>query len=194
MRSLLGAALIAVFVFAGCSQNKKIDNKNLIKSAYAKTDKYITDFAGTDFLSEYLVKLPEKFSADSTGCSVAYLEKIVKINYLDTIIFKLDNDFKISNANNIKGLPDCAFSPDYCEFNIDSAGVKKIIKDNKLPRGIKQAVISSFWSEKEHRFLWRVMITEKEVKSPMMERAEGLRVLIDPATGEILRKEKWRIL
>jgi hypothetical protein len=194
MRSLFGALLIAAFVFSGCSQNKKIDNKNLVNSAYEKTDKYISDFSGADFLTKYLVKLPEKFSADSTGYSVAYLEKIGKLNYSDIITFKLDKDFKILNARNIKGLPDCAYSPNYCEFNIDLTRVKKILHDNKLPNGIKPAEISSSWSEKEGRFIWRVMITEKEVKSPMMERSEGLRVLIDPATGEILKKEKWRIL
>ncbi len=194
MRSLQVAAFIVAIIFSGCSQNKKIDSDISVNQVYAKTDKYISDFSGTDFLSKYLVKLPKKFKSDSAGYSVVYLEKIGIINYIDTITIKLNKEFKILNANKIKGLPDCAFSPNYCDFNVDSVKIKKILLDNKFPKGVKPAVISSFWSDREHRFLWKVMITEKEVKTSMLDRAEGLRVIIDPATGEIIKKEKWRIL
>ncbi len=178
----------------GCSQGEKMNEQKSTDSLYVKTDKFLKDYVGENFLNSYLIKIPSGIVKDSSGYKIPYLEKIDILNYSDTIFFLLNRSGKIINANKIKGLPDCVASAEFCEFKIDSMQVRKILNDNKIPNGIKPWEITSYWDNTQKRFFWKVKVTEKEIKTPLLERGEGLRIIIDPANGEIVNKEKWRIL
>lgn len=194
MRSAFFLILTALIFIGGCSKSEKVVDKTTVDSAYARTDKYLSDYVGKDFTKKYLTKLPKKFTVDSAGFKVPYLEKIQTLGYSDTIVFTLDNNFRITNANKIKGLPDCAANPEACDFKIDSARIVKILKDKNYPSGIKPWKIKSYWDDAQRRFFWSVTITESEIIRTRMERAEGLKIIIDPATGDIISEKKWRIL
>ncbi len=194
MRSVIFVMLAALIFIGGCSKSEKIVDKTTVDSAYVRTDKYLSDYVGKDFIKKYLAKLPAKFTLDSSGFKVSYFEKIEILGYSDTIVFALDKNLRITNANKIKGLPDCVASPEACEFKVDSASVVKILKDKNYPSGIKPWKIKSYWDDAQRRFFWGVTITESEIVRPQMERAEGLKIIIDPATGEIISEKTWRIL
>ena len=194
MRSAFFVILTALIFIGGCSKSEKIVDKTTVDSAYARTDKYLSDYVGKDFIRKYLTKLPEKFTADSAELKVPYFENIQTLGYSDTITFTLNHNFRITNAGKIKGLPDCAANPEACDFKIDSSRVVKILHDKNYPKGIKPWKIKSYWDIAQRRFFWSVTITESEIVRPQMEKAEGLKIIIDPGTGEILSEKKWRIL
>ncbi len=194
MRKLILFLMTTIIFVGGCSKSEKIIEKNSFNSFYAKTDKYLSDFVGKDFMNKYLLKLPEKAYSDSEGFVIPYLEKIDILNYRDTIKFILNKKRQIVNLNKIKGLPDCAANPEACEFGIDSTRLIKILKEKKYPKGIKPWKIRSFWDDDKKLFLWEVTITEKGIFRPRIERAEGVKLIVSPAAGNIISEQKWRIL
>jgi hypothetical protein len=159
-----------------------------------KGNQFIISKTGEEFFNKYIKPDLTKSKELSTGYFLAYNLFMPEKPFVDgTIRFTVDSLGKVITDKEIAGIPNCTQSPTDCSFLIDEEMAVKIAKDNKLDEGIKEWRKSFIWSSTYDKYVWQIMSTLKESVGEFGYRGNGKEIIIDPASGEILAIDEWRI-
>lgn len=174
-----------------CKDNTKTD---IPPEIIEKGNQFIISKTGEDFFSKY-IQPDLSISKDlSPGYFLAYNFNIPEKPYVNgTIRFSVDSTGKILTDREIAGIPNCSQSPDDCEFIVDERRASEIAELNGLDGGIKAWKKKFLWSAKYNKYVWHIISTLKESEGGYGKRANGLEMIIDTNSGEVLATNEWRV-
>ena len=174
-----------------CSSDNKTDVPSQVLK---KSDSFIKSRTGDEFFEKYISP-----DFQLTKNTPPYYEMVYKFSipekvYANGLIkFTVDSSGNVMTNRDIIGIPNCYRSEDECTFKIDKKWAKQIAIEKGLEQGIKDWSIEFIWNPQRDRYVWHVRSISQEIDGEIGYRAEGDEMLISPANGEVILKDKWRI-
>lgn len=194
--SLFMMALIISFVISSC-RCPSCDEQEEAKVPFGvleKSDDFIISKTGEDFFAKYV-------TADffRTKHNPPYFEMVYKFfmpekPYVDALIkFTVDSAGNVIEERDIVGIPKCRYFPEECDFQIDEEKARQIATKKGLEKGIKDWKVGFLWNHKRERYVWHILSTLDEIEGDFGYRGNGKEMIIDPASGEVLALNDWRV-
>jgi len=191
-RANLFILLLTTFVFTAIScSSVKISEKQKKAEDIVKTK--IVSATTPAYFDKYFKFLPEKYSESNSDVNIVAAVKIPELEYTDTLIFRVAGN-NVENFSTLRDIPDCFEDTTKCEFNINKEKLLKILKDKKLLEEHNSFIVKTIWDDKEKRFLWKVTITKESYRVGDRVRGHGIFVFVNPASGEIVKTEEWKVM
>jgi hypothetical protein len=188
-------AVAGTVVLYSCSCSCTDSQKNVPDTVLKNSNDFIVSRVGEDFFNKYIKPDFRDTKEIKSKYYMVYSFKIPDKPYVDTKIkFTVDSTGRVTDKDNVIGLPDCLSSPEKCQFNIDKERAIQIAKDNKFEQGIKDWKTEFKWAPKYNQYVWSILSTLEESRGSFGMIGNGEILLIDPNTGEIISKEPWRIM
>ena len=160
----------------------------------AKADSFIISTTGKGFFDKYITVDFFKTKHTPPYYEMAYKLFMPEKPYVNAIIkFTVDSVGSLMKNRDIVGIPKCRYFPDECNFNIDEQKAKLIAGEKGLKEGIKEWDAGFLWDSKRERYVWKILSTLDEFGGEDNYRANGQEMVIDPANGEVLALNDWRI-
>lgn len=177
-----------------CPAESELPKSKIPERILQKANEFIIAKTGSDFFYKHIsIDLSESKSIPP-NYFFAYKLFIKEKPYVnEQIRFITDSTGNVSTQYEIEGIPDCISDPLNCEFVVDEKIAKQVAGESGLAKGIKDWETYFEWNTKYEKYVWKIVSTAKEVKMEDHSRAEGELMLVDPATAEVLLKEKWRV-
>jgi hypothetical protein len=192
---LMILAFAGTFVFYSCSCSCTNSQSNIPDLVLKNSNKFIVSRVGQDFFDKYITPDFSNTKEINAKYYMVYSFKIPDKPYVDTKIkFTVDSTGRVTERDNVIGLPDCLSGPEKCQFNINKEQAVQIAKDNKFKQGIKDWKTEFKWEPKYHQYVWSILSTLEESRGSFGLTGNGEILLIDPNTGEIISKNPWRIM
>lgn len=159
-----------------------------------KGNKFIISKTGQEFFNKYIKPDLSLSKALSSGYFLVYNFFMPEKPYVDgTIRFTADSTGKILTDREVAGIPNCVHSPGLCDFLIDEMNAVKIAKQSGLESGIKEWDIKFLWNAQFDQYVWLVINTLQESEGGYGKRANGIQMIVDPNSGEVLATNEWRV-
>lgn len=160
----------------------------------AKADSFIISKTGKDFFDKYITADFFKIKHTPPYYEMAYKIFIPEKPYVNANIkFTVDSIGNVLNDRDITGIPKCHSFPEECNFKINEQTARLIAGEKGLKEGIKEWDAGFLWDIKLDKYVWKIISTLNEFGSEENYRANGQEMVIDPANGEVLAINDWRI-
>ncbi|MFO7526299.1 MAG: hypothetical protein R6W68_12680 [Ignavibacteriaceae bacterium] len=175
-----------------CKDNT--DTTSIPQDIFEKGNRFIISKTGADFFNKYIQ--PDFLISKelSSGYFLAYNFNMPEKPFVNgTIRFSVDSTGKILTDREVAGIPNCIHSPGKCDFLIDEINAAKIAKQSGLESGIKEWDIKFLWNAQFNQYVWHVINTLQESEGGYGRRANGIEMIIDPNSGEVLATNEWRV-
>lgn len=183
------------FLLVSCSGSSCVKNEaNIPPEILEKGNQFIITKTGEEFFNQYISPDFSKFKQLANGYFLAYRFTIPEKPFVNgSIRFTIDSLGNVLSDKEISGIPDCIHSPEDCEFVIDEQQAVRIAKENDLDEGIKEWRKSFMWNSTYNKYVWQILSTLKESVGDFGYRGNGIEMIIDPNSGEVLALTEWRI-
>lgn len=174
-----------------CKDNTKTDIPHVI---IEKGNQFIISKTGEDFFNKYIQSDLSTSKKLTLGYFLTYKFSIPEKPYVNgTIRFSVDSTGKVFQDREIAGIPNCIHSPGECDFLIDEINAAKIAKQSGLESGIKEWDVKFLWNAQFDKYVWYVINTIQESEGGYGKRANGIEMIIDANSGEVLATNEWRV-
>jgi len=193
---LATAGSISVFIFSSCKCFSCSSGEEAVVPAdvLAKADSFIISSTGKEFFSKYITADFYLSKHTPPYYEMAYRLYMPEKPYVNSVIkFTVDSVGNVIKNGDIVGIPVCRFFPEECNFNIDERTARIIAKEMGLKDGIKEWQAGFLWDFERKRYVWKILSTLDEIGSEENYKATGQEIVIDPADGEVLALNDWRI-
>lgn len=173
-------------------------NSNVIEVPeiiFSEANKLIIDKVGREFFEQYIHAdyLTSKKKKDKY--EVRYNFKMLDYNFVDEeILIVTDSTGKLFAGSQLKGIPFCTMDENGCVFIVDKERAIEIGVENSLPEGIKEWAVEFRWSVVVGRYIWHVVSTTREFGEGNNYKASGEEIMINPVSGEVLKRRNWNII
>ncbi len=195
--SIILITIITIFI-QSCSC-KTCNQKDGFKisvpdSIFKKADKFIISKVGSNFFKENFFKDYIRSKRIKDGYYIRYNYRSLDYEFVDEpVYFVVDTLGNVIKEKGVVGIPDCRYSPEMCDYNVNEEEAIAIAKENRLPAGIRQWDVSFRWQADLNRYIWHVLSTTWEIGNGDNYKARGEEIMIDPVEGSVLKKRKWEI-
>jgi hypothetical protein len=193
---LATAGSIPVLFFSSCKclSCSKEDEAVIPVDVLAKADSFIISSTGKEFFSKYITADFYLSKHTPPYYEMAYRLYMPEKPYVNSVIkFTVDSVGNVIKNRDIVGIPACRFFPEECNFNIDEQTARIIANEMGLKDGIKEWQAGFLWDFERKRYVWKILSTLDEIGSDENYKATGQEIVIDPADGEVLALNDWRI-
>lgn len=175
---------------SSCGKDKTIIPQEILE----KGNILIISKTGDEFFNKYIQPDLTLSTALPSGYFLVYNFYMPEKPYVNgTIRFSADSTGRILTDREIAGIPNCSQSPDDCEFIIDEKRALEIANLNGLDSGIKAWDKKFLWNAVYDKYVWQIINTLQENEGGYGKRANGIEMIIDSNSGEVLAKNEWRV-
>jgi hypothetical protein len=193
---LLLGSLFVLFNICSCSCScaSKDEVTKVPADVMQKSDAFIKSRTGDEFFEKYITPDFHLTKHSPPNFDMVYKFSIPEKVYANGLIkFTVDSSGNVLMNRDITGIPNCFRSEDECEFKIDGKWARQIAVQHGIESGVKDWQVEFVWNPQRDRYLWHVRATYNEIQGDIGYRADGEEIFINPANGEVIAKDKWRI-
>jgi hypothetical protein len=174
-----------------CTQKESTD---VPPEVLNKADSFIKSRTGNEFFNSYIT--PDLLQTKYTPpyYEMVYRLRIPDKPYVDELIkFTIDSTGNVLKNRDITGIPNCMAFPEECDFSINEENAIQIARENNLEEGIKDWNVEFIWNPQINRYVWHIRSTTQEMEGDFGYRGQGEEAIINPASGEVIAINKWRV-
>ncbi len=192
---MFGVILSSIITYYSCSCSCMESQSVVPGDILKKSNQFIVSKVGQNYFDKFIKPDVQDIKKIHSQYQMVYNFRIPDKPYVDTkIMFTVDSTGQVIDIKNVIGLPDCISSPEKCEFNINKEQAIKIAEKNNFQKGIKDWKIEFKWEPEKNQYVWSILSTLQETKSPAGFRGSGEIMLIDPNTGEVISQKPWHVM
>lgn len=181
--------LISSCACSKCGEKQKTHVPTPVKE---KADTFIKERTGNSFFNSYIKQDFRRTTKIDNGYLMVYRLVIPEKPFVNTVIeFRTDTSGNVLYPEQASGIPDCLSGG--CEFNIDNEQAVEIARNNGLDEGIKDWKTGFMWNSEYKQYVWHVLSTLYESEGSQGYRGNGKEMIIDPASGEVLAVNTWKV-
>lgn len=163
-------------------------------SIFNSGDRFIISKVGKEFFKENFFR-DYIFSKKLTdGYYLRYNYRRLDYSFVDEpVYFFVDTLGNVRTEREIIGIPNCRYTPEFCDYKINEEEAIAIAKENELAEGIRPWDVSFRWETTFNRYIWHILATTWERGSGDNYKAKGEEIIIDPIDGSVLKIREWYI-
>jgi hypothetical protein len=196
----LDLLIISLFSFIlfynGCSCKTTIQNKEtqIPQKFLVKANAFIINKTGEDFFNKYITADFTQSKHIPPNYLMVYKFIMPEKAFVDAQIrFSLDSLGNVLKGYEIVGIPECSSNPSNCDFVIDELIAKQIASSAGLEKGITVWKVVFAWDANYNKYVWHILNTLSERNGEVGFRGNGMQIIIDPNSGEVLAKNEWKV-
>jgi hypothetical protein len=191
LSALIAAAALTSCKCLSCGNGEEAE---VPLEVLAKADSFIISTTGKDFFDKYVTADFFKTKHSPPYYEMAYRLFMPDKPYVSaTIKFTVDSVGNVMKNRDIVGIPRCRYFPEECNFKINQQTARLIANEKGLKEGVKEWDAGFLWDFKHERYVWKIISTLNEFGSEENYKATGQEMIIDPASGEVLALNDWRV-
>jgi len=185
-----------ILLYNGCSYKTFVKNEanDIPQKVLAKANAYIINKTGEDFFNKYIKADFAESKHITPNYLMVYKFFMPEKPFVNAQIrFSVDSLGNVLKNYEIVGIPDCNSNPPNCDFIIDELIAKQIASSARLEKRITERVAAHVWHIHHNKYVWHIRNTLSENKGEIGYRGNGMKIIIDPNTSEVLAKNEWRV-
>lgn len=185
-----------IFLYNGCSCKTVVQKEtlNIPQKVLAKANSFVINKTGEDFFNKYIKTDFAESKHITPNYLMVYKFFMPEKPFVNAQIrFSVDTLGNVLKNYEIVGIPDCNSNPLNCDFIIDDLIAKQIAASAGLEKGVTDWNAAFVWDIDYNKYVWYIRNTLSENKGEIGYRGNGMQIIIDPNTSEVLAKNEWRV-
>ena len=194
--ALVFLLLSFVLFYNGCSCKTVVQNQvtEIPQEVLVKANAFIINKTGDDFFKKYITADFLQSKHIAPNYLMVYKFYMPEKPFVDSQIrFSVDSLGNVLKEYEIVGIPECDSNPYNCDFVVDEKIAIQIAIENGLLKGITDWKVDFIWDAKYNKYVWHILNTISESKGEAGYRGNGMELIIDSNTGEVLAKTDWKV-
>lgn len=193
---LISALFSFMPLFSGCSCKTIIQKEvqDIPKTVLEKANIFVINKTGEDFFNKYIKADFTESKQFSSNYLMVYKFFMPEKPFVNAQIrLSVDSLGNVLKNYEIVGIPDCISNPQNCDFIIDELIALQIASSAGLEKGVTEWIAVFAWDIDYNKYVWHIRNTLSETKGEIGYRGNGMEIIIDPNTSEVLAKNEWRV-
>ncbi len=189
--SLVVAILFAI-ILTGCSCNCGAEEKpgEVPEKVFKTADEYLSELLGQKFFTQNIYPNYAASGKRNEKYELHYYFTHPEYSFISEDVMLITDS--TGTPLQTKGIPE-KIAYEAKKGLISEAKVLEIARENNLPKGVKDWQVSFRWEGSLGEYIWHIISTEKELGERENYKAEGVEIMIDPISGDVIKEREWQI-